>query len=1158
MRYTYLIVAVVLQAAFSRTDAAERDAPVAVLAFADETGIKEWEGLGAAMADLLEASLSSAGVSMVERRLLNHILAEQELSLAELTDPKSAVRVGELVGAKYLLMGSVRQLGSAIRADVRILDVGTAAIRGAFAVEAGQQDRASLLPAVCDRAIRELGFVNARHDPASLPGHWDTTVALARAISLERDGKTEEALRAYQEGIAVDPLYQERRNRLSVLRTIRYQEAGLGYFSGAHVLPPVKDKPGKIFVHAAMGIGVIEGGRRQWQVFYREKGRSVGSMSLVPPSGDGPYRLFCVIPAIHPSRRFVVLNADTGQKIGEEALPTPARQGVRSPPSFEAVDLEQDGAIECLGIRSFSSGGRHTGTLSLWRESAKQPVWSHKVGFAPAVYLMDCDGDSRKDIVVSKPDAVTVLEGQTGKVLWARREFGGPMAPYVARDGGATIYCRSHNNLGELVRIDAKNGRPLERWQGAHSITSLLAIDLHGQGGETLVIGREKSLNVDTADVHMTSTGHAAFLEFLDPASGLVWERLSGLGRGGRLHAGDLDGDGRPEIVYLQHTLLHVMNIKKRLGLAEFERQQIALLVMGSARPVQRSLEHLVRAGLAGLPGYHLVDREAIRKLAQANAVRLDVEADSRLLQRFGKFTRAGHLVCLSVKEGKAGPELAAHLLVTETGQLKRGPVGSLGKERLADIAASVANWVGDEVGTSPAARPKPAPAKEAPRPGMLRLAVADFDLGEAIDPTGRMARALADLIVSSLQGTPSLCLIERRKFEAVLRERELTKAGFTRQDSLCETARILGAEAALLGQLLPLDDKTIVTLTVLDTESEVVRTSATAICPPDRLRESVEDALKQIRRSLSLADTRFVEAKARFVSAEYGRVTEWLAKRKIARTGTYVEKDLAADTTWIRDGSPYVVRSNLAIMPGATLRIEPGVHVYFSSERRAGPRQWSVSLQPVRGRECAGRFLHCVFREGSAALSCRKGGKLALRDSILQDNRFAVVTYGQSEVRDCTFEGNHCAIHPCGGTLQFESNVVRGGKYAIDLWFGQWEVPLTAQIRYNRIERSAAAIRIQMDPKPKWNRLVVEGNSVIDCPVLCNGRWVKQKLPRHLPLLSWGRNYWGTDDPEKVRKGFTGAARVKLKGVLTRALEPGEALDAAPSTSSDLLVEGR
>jgi hypothetical protein len=115
-----------------------------------------------AVSDILRTEFAAGGnVRVIERSQLDKVIAEQKLSYSELADEKTAVRFGKLLGAKYIAVGSVSQLGGRYTIALRILDVETAATVVGDTVST---DNASGLPGICQQLTKKLFEAAGRTD----------------------------------------------------------------------------------------------------------------------------------------------------------------------------------------------------------------------------------------------------------------------------------------------------------------------------------------------------------------------------------------------------------------------------------------------------------------------------------------------------------------------------------------------------------------------------------------------------------------------------------------------------------------------------------------------------------------------------------------------------------------------------------------------------------------------------------------------------------------------------------------------------------------------------------------------------------------------------------------------------------------------------------
>jgi hypothetical protein len=113
-----------------------RGRPVGVLPF-DTVGEEARKlRIGEAMGTLVtQALVQSRQVRVAETQDIERILQEIRLSTLGIIDSRSAVKVGNMVGAQVMLSGTVIPAGEVYQVAVRLNDVGTAQTLGAATVE---------------------------------------------------------------------------------------------------------------------------------------------------------------------------------------------------------------------------------------------------------------------------------------------------------------------------------------------------------------------------------------------------------------------------------------------------------------------------------------------------------------------------------------------------------------------------------------------------------------------------------------------------------------------------------------------------------------------------------------------------------------------------------------------------------------------------------------------------------------------------------------------------------------------------------------------------------------------------------------------------------------------------------------------------------------
>lgn len=131
LNYTVLTAAVVLGASAQQAPAKKR---IAVMDFeygAVQSGIAAMFGanqdVGKGIADLIVEKLVQGGVySVYERKAIDKIMAEQNLSNSDRADAATAAKIGKLLGVEAIIVGSITQFGR----DDKTTSVGGGAFGG--------------------------------------------------------------------------------------------------------------------------------------------------------------------------------------------------------------------------------------------------------------------------------------------------------------------------------------------------------------------------------------------------------------------------------------------------------------------------------------------------------------------------------------------------------------------------------------------------------------------------------------------------------------------------------------------------------------------------------------------------------------------------------------------------------------------------------------------------------------------------------------------------------------------------------------------------------------------------------------------------------------------------------------------------------------------
>lgn len=106
----------------------EKPAVIAVFPFQCEKKLAE-KRAGVAVAEILTHELSEAGsFKIVERAELEKILEEQALSLTGVIASNKAIQVGQMLGARLLVMGNINRIGKSYQISARLIDAETSEV----------------------------------------------------------------------------------------------------------------------------------------------------------------------------------------------------------------------------------------------------------------------------------------------------------------------------------------------------------------------------------------------------------------------------------------------------------------------------------------------------------------------------------------------------------------------------------------------------------------------------------------------------------------------------------------------------------------------------------------------------------------------------------------------------------------------------------------------------------------------------------------------------------------------------------------------------------------------------------------------------------------------------------------------------------------------
>jgi TolB-like protein len=98
---------------------------------------------------LITEFAANSGLRVVDRGRINELLSEQDLGASGRVDAGTAAQIGQVVGARYMVMGGFVDFYGDMRIDIRIVNTETSEV---VKVERRRDDRAELFSMVVDLA----------------------------------------------------------------------------------------------------------------------------------------------------------------------------------------------------------------------------------------------------------------------------------------------------------------------------------------------------------------------------------------------------------------------------------------------------------------------------------------------------------------------------------------------------------------------------------------------------------------------------------------------------------------------------------------------------------------------------------------------------------------------------------------------------------------------------------------------------------------------------------------------------------------------------------------------------------------------------------------------------------------------------------------------
>lgn len=208
----------------AQAGAARSASAVAVTPFAVGGANADIAPLAYGLADLLTTDLSrSHQVEIVDRLALDATLRELQLAESGRVDPSTAPRVGRIIGASRLIIGSLAQPDpNTLGIQTRVADVSTSEVQSALSATAPLDDVLTAEKALALRIFEQLGVTLTPAERVAVMQRQTQSlaalVAFGQGVRYELEGQMDQAADAYLAALREDPGFARAAQRLDDVR----------------------------------------------------------------------------------------------------------------------------------------------------------------------------------------------------------------------------------------------------------------------------------------------------------------------------------------------------------------------------------------------------------------------------------------------------------------------------------------------------------------------------------------------------------------------------------------------------------------------------------------------------------------------------------------------------------------------------------------------------------------------------------------------------------------------------------------------------------------------------------------------------------------------------------------------------------------------------
>jgi len=183
------------------------------------------EPLRKGLADMLITELSKIqALKVIERNQLQQMIEEMKLGQSGMVDAQTAQKVGRLLGAQTLLLGSyVVMFGGKMRIDARIVEVETGRTIEAEEVTGKVKDLFKMVQKLSRKIAKALDVKLTKEDKKRLKTvqnkSFDAALYYSKGLEFEDAGQLDQAKAMFEQALKINPKYTSAREELAKIQS---------------------------------------------------------------------------------------------------------------------------------------------------------------------------------------------------------------------------------------------------------------------------------------------------------------------------------------------------------------------------------------------------------------------------------------------------------------------------------------------------------------------------------------------------------------------------------------------------------------------------------------------------------------------------------------------------------------------------------------------------------------------------------------------------------------------------------------------------------------------------------------------------------------------------------------------------------------------------